>query len=384
MTLNQKQLKRVEDEINADIERGDYDGVHMIVAQHGEIEYETVTGYAERATERKLKEDDIFRPLSLSKGFTNGLIYRALSEGKLTLATRVIDIIPEFLGNDPFHMLRKDQINLGHLLSHRSGMPATPNPGVGPDQFTNLSTVIKALGSVDVIHDPGTRVNYSPSINHALMGEMARRVYGYDSFGKLAQDFIFEPLGMEDTAFGLPKEKRDRAIPIKVYLDGGFLQPEDIEVFNDIIDENAEMPWVGSTTTARDVFQWVELLRRKGELNGDYLIAPKVVERVGKVHTGDLMNDLYGMVNQERGWEPPKGNIGLGVIINGDGTAPNFFGPFTSPNAYGNNGAGSTLYWVDPDNDVTFTFLSAGVMDEGDNVERFLKISSMVSAAIVS
>ncbi len=384
MALNQKQLKRVEDEIKADIDRGDYDGVHMIVAQHGEIELETVYGYAERATERPLKEDDIFRPLSLSKGYTNGLIYRALGEGKLTLGTRVIDVIPEFLGTNQFHMLRKDQINLGHLLTHRSGMPATPLPGVDQDRMADLSAVIEGLGSVDVIHDPGTRVNYSPAINHALMGEMARRVYGYGSFAKLAQDLIFEPLGMRDTAFGLPVDKRDRAVPIKVYLEGGFLRPEDIEVFNDLIDENAEMPWVGSTTTARDVFAWVELLRRKGELDGDYLISPKVIERAGRIHTGELMNDLYGMVNHERGWELPKGNIGLGVIVNGDGIAPNFFGPFTSPNAYGNNGAGSTLYWIDPDNDVTFTFLSAGVLDEGDNVERFLKISSMVSAAIVS
>lgn len=61
----------------------------------------------------------------------------------------------------------------------------------------------------------------------------------------------------------------------------------------------------------------------------------------------------------------------------------NFFGPFTSPNAFGNNGAGSTLFWVDPDNQVSFVFLSAGVMDEAKNVERFQRISTMISAAIV-
>lgn len=384
MPFNPTALQRLEDEINRDIDNGDYDGVNVIVAQGGDIALQGTYGFAERATDRPSRPDDVYRILSLTKGFTNALAYRALGEGKLALSTRVIDVIPEFLGVDPFHMLRKDRINLGHLLTHRSGMPATPNPGLGPDEFGVLADVIQALGSVDVIHDPGTQVNYSPSINHALIGEMVRRVYGYEHFRDLARDLIFEPLGMKDTAFGLPAEHRDRAVPLKVYVpEGGFLAPEDIECLNDYITEDAEMPWVGATSTAEDVFKFAEMLRRQGEVDGEQLIAPAVLEQATSLQTGDLMNDLYTMVNNERGWEAPKGNIGLGFILSDAGTAPNFFGPFTSAGAFGNNGAGSTLFWVDPVRDVTFVFLSAGVMDEGLNVGRFQKLSTMVSAAVV-
>lgn len=384
MAFNPAALQRIEDEINRDIENGGYDGVNVVIAQGGDIALQGTYGFAERATQRPTRRDDVYRILSLTKGFTNALAYRALGEGKLALSTRVIDLIPEFLGTDPFHMLRKDKINLGHLLTHRSGMPATPNPGVGPEEFGVLSDVVQALGNVDVIHEPGTQVNYSPSINHALIGEMVRRAYGYEHFRDLARDLIFEPLGMNDTSFGLPQEREDRAVPIKVYVSPeGFLAPEDIECLNDYITDDAEMPWVGATSTVDDVFKFAELFRRNGEIDGEQIIAPAVIEQATTLQTGDMMNDLYTMVNSERGWEAPKGNIGLGFILSGTGTAPNFFGPFTSPSAFGNNGAGSTLFWVDPERDVTFVFLSSGVLDEADNVARFQKISTMVSAAIV-
>ncbi|QGU03437.1 serine hydrolase domain-containing protein [Corynebacterium comes] len=384
MAFNPAQLKRIEETIQADIDRGDYDGVNVIIAQHGEIALQGTYGFAERATGRPSQQDDIYRILSLTKAFTNALAYRALGEGKLALSTRVIDIIPEFLGTDPFHMLRKDRINLWNLLTHTSGMPATPNPGLPLTECRLLPDVAKALGSVDVVHDPGTQVNYSPAINHALIGEMVRRAYGHDSFRDMAREMIFEPLGMKDTAFGLPKQNQDRAVPIKAYVDEeGFLRPEDIEGLNEVITEDAELPWVGATSTVDDVFKFVEMLRRKGEVNGEQLIAPTVIEQATTLQTGDMMNDLYTMVNTQMGWEAPKGNIGLGVILSGTGPVPNFFGPFTSPEAFGNNGAGSTLFWVDPVLDVTFVFLSAGVMDEGLNVARFQKLSTMVSAAVV-
>ena len=384
MALNQKALKRLEDEINADIERGDYDGVNVIVAQGGEVGLRGTYGFAERATERPTRQDDVYRILSMSKAFTNTLAYRALGEGKLALSTRVVDVIPEFFGHDRFRAVRKDRINLAHLLTHRSGMPATPDPGLPADKFGVLADVIEALGSVDVVNEPGTNLNYAPSINHALMGEMVRRAYGYEHFRDLARDLVFKPLGMKDTAFGLPAERADRAVPLKVYVpEDGWLAPEDIECLNDYITEDAEMPWVGGTSTVDDIFAFAELFRRKGELDGDHLVAPAIVEAATTLQTGDMPNDLYSGIAAMRGWEAPAGNFGLGFSLSGTGTAPNFFGPFTSPRTFGNYGAGSTLFWVDPERDLTFVFLSSGVMDEGDNVARFQKLSTLAVAAVV-
>src|SRR5690625_5994193 len=114
MTMNSKALARLEEEINCDIERGDYDGVNLIVARHGEIALQGTYGYAERATQRPTKRDAVYRILSMSKAITNTLAYRALSEGKLELSTSVVAIIPEFISTEPFRAVRADNTHLAH------------------------------------------------------------------------------------------------------------------------------------------------------------------------------------------------------------------------------------------------------------------------------
>ncbi|QAY59527.1 class A beta-lactamase-related serine hydrolase [Microbacterium protaetiae] len=380
--VDPRALERFVAEIVSDIERGAYDGVHVILARGGQKVLDTTVGWAERATGRELQPNDVFRVLSLTKAFTNLMALRAVSEGRLALSTRVVDLIPEFFGTDPFHMLRKDRINLVHLFTHRSGLPPTPNPGLGPDRFGVLADVIEALSRVDVLFEPGENLNYAPAINHALMGEMVRRAYGAESFGELAQTLLFRPLGMDDTSFGLPADRADRAVPLKAYLpEGGFLQPADIEGLNEAITPDAEIPWVGSVSTADDVHAFAEWLRRRGEKDGQHLVAPAILDQATTLQTGDMPNDLYAQMARERGWEIPKGNFGLGFSLSGAGTAPNFFGPFTSPRTHGNYGAGSSLFWIDPERDFTFTFLSAGVMEESENVARFQKLSTMAIAA---
>jgi CubicO group peptidase (beta-lactamase class C family) len=378
--IDERALQRLTDEIRSDIDQRRYDGVNIMVARHGDVVLDETIGFAERATGRVLARDDVFRVLSLTKGFTNAVVYRALGEGKLRLSTRVVDLIPEFIGEDPFLAVRKDRINLVHLLTHRSGMAPTPDPGVGRERYGDPAAVIDGLTRVPVLYEPGAVLNYSPAINHALMAEMARRAYGAPTFRQLAHDLLFDPLGMHDTTFGLPQRLAERAVPLKAYLpEGGFLGPSDIECLNDYITEDAVMPWVGSVSTVADVHTFAEFLRRRGEVDGEQLIPQAILEQATTLQTGDMPNDLYATIARARGWEIPKGNFGLGFSLSGHDNAPSFFGPFTSPRTHGNYGAGSSLFWVDPISGITLSFLSAGVMDEGDNVARFEKISTLVA-----
>ncbi|MFB6784584.1 serine hydrolase domain-containing protein [Streptomyces sp. NPDC056352] len=380
-------LEVLDDTIRADIENGAYHGANIIVARHGEIALRGTYGLADVETGRPTRRDDVYRILSMSKGFTNALVFRALSEGRLMLSTRVVDLIPEFFGSEPFRAARKDRINLAHLLTHRAGMPATPNPGLGPDGFAVLADVIEALAGVDVVHEPGTNLNYSAAINHALMGEMARRAYGATSFRELMREKVFEPVGMAHTRFGMPEEWRDLGVPLKVIVaNDSWLKPEDIECLNGVIDrDDAEMPWVGAVSTIDDVFAFTEMLRNKGRTaSAEQLIAEPVLDFAVTNQTGDQINDLYGMVAAARKWDLPPGNMGLGLALAGTGTHARFFGPFVSPGTFGSYGAGSSLLWVDPVSGMSFCFLSSGVMDEGDNVARFQKLSSIAASAATS
>jgi CubicO group peptidase (beta-lactamase class C family) len=381
--LNAETIGLLEQTIRNDIGAGDYDGARVIVARHGEVALDATLGWADRAAGRAMEPDSIFRVLSLTKAFTNALVYQALGDGRLALSTRVVDIIPEFYGGDRFRAGRKDRVNLGHLLTHRSGMPATPEP-LPNAQLGSLKDVIAAICELDVIHEPGTNLTYSPAVNHALMGEMLRRVYGADSFRDLAEKNLFSPLGLKDTRFGPLEDWKDRMVPLKAYIpDSGWLSAKDIEVLDDVINEDAEMPWVGSASSAADVFTFAEMIRRRGAHEGRQLIAPAVLDAATTLQTGEMTNDLYAMIARMRGWEEPPGNFGLGFSLSGTGTHPSFFGPFTSPRTHGNYGAGSTLFWIDPERDMTFVCLTAGVMDEGENVLRFQKLSTIAASAVL-
>jgi CubicO group peptidase (beta-lactamase class C family) len=381
--LDSAALARLQAAIEADVEAGSYDGANIIVSRHGEVGLNASIGFADRKTGRAAADTDVYRVLSLSKAYTNALVLQAIDRGQLALTTRVVDVIPEFFGRDRFRMGRKDRVNLAHLLTHRAGLVVSPTP-VPYEDLGDLDKVIDAICQLDVVGEPGTTLNYSPALNHALMGEMVRRVTGADSVRDLMQRELFTPLGMTSSALGAPRSWADRYVPLKAsYPEGGWLSAHDVEVMDEVISEDAQLPWVGAVSTASDVHRFAEMLRRQGELDGARVLSPAILDLATTLHTGDLPNDLYRMLAEARGWDVPPGNFGLGFALRGTGTHATFFGATTSPRTHGNYGAGSTLFWVDPARQLTFVCLTAGVMEESENVLRFQRLSSMAAAAAV-
>ncbi len=382
--MNTRQLARLTSAVEADIAKGVYHGAVMLLARHGEVVLDVSLGSTDVSTGRSALPDDVFRVLSVSKALTNTLVYNAIDRGLLALNTRVVDVIPEFVGPDRFLAANKDRVTVGHLLSHRAGLVVTPEP-LPYRQLGDLNKVIAAICELPLAAEPGTVVNYSPALNHALLGEMARRVNGHARFADCLQREVLDPLGMSDTAFGLPERLTGRVVPIRaMFGDEGWLTSADLEILNDVIVGTAEMPWVGAVSTARDLFRLAEMYRRMGQdENGEPVLSRAVIEKVTQVQTGDQPNDLYRRIAHARGWEVGPGFLGFGFQLSGTGVAPSMFGTLTSPGTFGNYGAGSSLFWVDPARDVTFVCLTAGAMAEGDNVLRFQRLSDLAIAAAV-
>ena len=380
--LDGEALERLTAAIEADIDAGTYDGAVVMLARHGEVALHEAIGWADRDAGRAARTDDVFRVLSLTKAFTNTLILRAISRGELSTATRVVDVIPEFGGSDRFRRARKERITVGHLLTHRSGLPLTPTP-VPYEQLGNLDVTLDAIYELEPVSEPGGPVNYSPALNHALMGEILRRLSGDGiPMRELMQRDLFEPLGMTSTALGAPRAWADRLVPLKArFTAAGWLTEHDVEVLNDVITEEAEMPWVGGVTTAEDVFRLAEMLRRGGEYDGVRFIAPAVLDLATRNHTGAAPNELYARLAVANGWEVLPAFIGLGFMLAGEGLAPAMYGTFTSPRTFGNYGAGSTIFWVDPERDLTLVILTAGVLSHAPNIQRFHRLSDMAVAA---
>ena len=94
-------------------------------------------------------------------------------------------------------------------------------------------------------------------------------------------------------------------------------------------------------------------------------------------------NDIFDYAREMRGWPDWPAYIGLTFFLRGEGIFPTPMGHTTSPRTYSGQGAGSTPFWVDPERDLTFVILTAGLLEDGDSMLRFQRLSDLVVAAAV-
>ncbi|MES2627195.1 MAG: serine hydrolase domain-containing protein [Pseudomonadota bacterium] len=376
--LDVDRLQHLREVIAADIAADKYFGAVISVARNGKPALQEAFGYADGAHQRRLNTDSVFSLFSLTKAFTTVLTLRAIELGQFALTTRVVEIIPEFCGG------QREKITFFHLLTHTSGLPALwiPKPGMYIDRLDEIiAAICENIRSVEV---PGQKVHYSPLFNHALMGEAVRRCDPKGrSYRQLLQDEVLTPLGMKDTAIGMRPDLRERHIfpdfrgkPPQEHLGRSNLGPQGA-----FLEEHAEMPWVGGISSMPDLFLFSEMLRCGGTLNGARILSPAMIDMATRNWTGDKPNELYKAVAINHGWEPYPGYIGLGFCMRGEAMCPGLFGTLTTPRTFGNYGSGSTLFWVDPELDLSFVCVSAGIMQQAQNIERFQRLSDIVVSA---
>ena len=361
-----------------DIRRGRYFGAVIKVARGGEPGLHEAFGDEGGPGTPPLSVDSVFSIFSVTKAITNVLTFQAIEQGRLALTTKISEVIPEFSGG------LREQITVFDLLTHSSGLPSVFNakPGLPID---DLDTVVKAIcENVHAVGFPQERVDYSPMAHHALLGEAVRRT---DPKGRAYRDIarqdVFEPLQMKDTSIGRRADLKDRHVlpnfrghaPME-HLSARVPGPQGA-----FEDEAAEMPWVGAVATTRDLFRFAEALRLGGTLEGATVVSPAMLELATRNWTGDKPNELYKSMAHRRGWRPYPAYMGLGFALRGPGVHHALYGTLASPETFGNYGAGSALFWIDPRREITFAFLSAGVMNGAENIERFQRISDIVIAA---
>jgi CubicO group peptidase (beta-lactamase class C family) len=376
----QDRLDHLKSVIEADVAAGAYYGAVLRVARHGVPGFDEAIGFADSDKKKPLSADNVFSIFSTSKAFTNILILRAIEQGRFALTTKISDVLPEFAGEP------RNRATFFHLLSHMSGLPGIwmPRPDMYLDRLDELfEAVVKSVhGTVE----PGTRCDYSPLANHVLMGEALRRT---DPQGRRFRDILredlFEPLGMRNTSMGLRADLNDRhvrpdmrgTVPIK-HLSRTL--PGDHALFE---DPDVEAPHVGCASTVPDLSRFAEMLRRGGELDGVRILSPRTIQMARQVWTQDYPNELYRTVHRRMGWEEMPAYMGLGFNVRGTKIGHHQLGTLTSPETFGNYGAGSALFWVDPALDVSFACLTAGVMTQAANIERFQKLSDLVVSACI-
>ena len=377
--FDRKRLERAARVIDADVEREMCDGGAICVTRHGRVALFEHRGFADRAAGRQLSADDVFVSMSIGKQFTNAIVLGRVERGELSLQMSVCELIPEFSTRG------KDRIQLHHLLSHTSGLMSGV-PMLPPDQLANIEAfaMFAARSTPEAL--AGDRVNYSILAAHSVMAEMVKRADGGTrSFTRILAEDLFEPLGMKDTWLGGRPDLVARTCPVVArFSEPGLFEAQEIEGMALLLHmEGAELPAGGYLTTLNDVSRFAEMLRRGGELDGARVLSPAMIEYASRNHTGLKPNEILNYTVSTRGWSTFPASIGLGFFTRGEGVVPGPFGNLNSSRAFGGWGAGSTAFWIDPQYDMTFSFLSTGLMEDSRHIERVSRLSDIVIAALV-
>jgi CubicO group peptidase (beta-lactamase class C family) len=369
-------LKRVVEE---DTANGLYDGAAFVVAREGTIVMHEAIGHSDLAKRRKAKTDDVFFIMSITKQFTAVRVLMAIEEGKFTLTTPIKEVLPEF------GIKGKQNITVAHVLTHTSGLNTEIPFGLPMEKLANIEAIVAALSNERVLYLPGSMVTYNPVMAHALVAAMVqRRDEKQRPFREILAQDVFAPLGMQDTALGLPDRLRPRIVPVLVRdTTPGLFDPLLIEGMNYIVGEDTELPSGGAVSTVHNVFLFAEMMRQGGQLNGRRLLSPETVKLATTNQTGELPNHLMDYMREMYGWPEIPAYIGLTFFVRGTGLFPTPLGLNTSPRTFGGLGAGSTVFWVDPERALTYVFLSAGLMEEGNSIVRHQRLADMVVASVV-
>jgi len=377
--LNAERLQHLKSVIEDDIAKDLYFGGAMIVARHGEIGFYEAFGHADSKKTIPVKKDSVFSLFSVTKSFTNVLVLRAIEMGQFAFHTKIKDVVPEFAGKG------RDDITVLHLLTHSSGMPPiyTPNEGMYIDVLKDM--VMAICERVAAEHRPNEVVAYSALVSHAMLGYMLVKT---DPKGRRWRDIMNEdllfPLGLNDTSVGRRRDLKERHLvpEFRGNSPTQHLGHSDLGPNGAFEEEDAEMPWVGNVSTALDMYRLAEMLRQGGTGNGVRILSPRIVEMARRNWTGEKPNEVFKKLCLERGWPVIPAYIGLGFPLRGETVGVNLYGSLTSPATMGGYGAGTTIWWVDPELDLTFIGLMTGVMNADANYLRWRRLSDIaVSAA---
>ena len=247
-----------------------------------------------------------------------------------------------------------------------------------------MDEMTRLISAQQIAHSPGARVIYNPFASFGILGEVVRRLDGSGRpFRQIAREQIFEPLGMVDSSFGLRLD-HPRRVPVRMAeATPGAADVAVMESLNDLVDESFELPAGMAFGTIRDVFVWTEMLRLRGSREGVRFLSSSMVDYAFANHTGDRVNEFWDFNLEARGLAPFPANFTYGGgYVRGEGDHLSPFGFTASPPTFGSVGSGSTMWMVDPVRDLTFVFLSSGLLEGLNHFLRLRRLADLALAAV--
>lgn len=340
--MSDERLARIDSMCIEAINDNQVPGIVALVARKGKIVYYKSFGKSDNKSGRDLKKDDIFRIASQTKAITATAVMMLWEEGKFQLDDPISKYIPEFKNAQLLDTLLEDgtyktkkadkEITIRHLLTHTSGLgygmidadkrfgKIYSRAGV-TDLFTienkTIGDNIKKLAKLPLHNNPGEKFIYCEGLD--VLGYFIEIISGMP-LDKFYRTRIFDPLGMDDTWFYLPKDKKNRLVSVQKKENDKWVKFPTTFYDPDYPIKGAKRYFSGGaglSSTAKDYAMFLQMYLNGGELNGIRLLSRTTVQFMMSNQTGNLFPEpgvYYGLafsvVNQEGQNMGGKGSIG--------------------------------------------------------------------------
>ncbi|WP_165922104.1 serine hydrolase domain-containing protein [Pseudonocardia endophytica] len=372
-------LQRLHDALDADVTEGTYDGALVAVGRNGQLAALEEVGYFDRQTQQPIKQTDLLLTMSVNKQFLNVVALSFVERGLLQLTQPIVEVLPEF------GQRGKNRVALWHVLTHTSGVFSGVAP-LPPEDLAQYQKWAEYVSGTAPESEPGTQVIYSLLGAHAVLASVLVAVDpDKRTLRQVLQDELFDPVGMADTSLGPSGDGRPIAPVVQRYSrPSGIFHAAEIEAVGGLITaEGTEMPGGGGITSIHDLWRFAEMLRAGGVAGENRILSPATIDLATRNWTGDKVNSLFNYAVDIRNWQPWPATVGLGFFVRGEALTPGPLPNLASSRSYGGWGAGSTIFWVDPERDLTFAMLTTGILEDTDHIVRCQKLSDLVLAAVV-
>jgi CubicO group peptidase (beta-lactamase class C family) len=226
--------------------------------------------------------------------------------------------------------------------------------GIGRDKSPNLQDTVDKLAELPLEFSPGTAWNYSHSTD--VVGHLIEVISG-QRLDDYLQKQIFEPLGMTDTAFWVRPDQASRFAsnygPAKIGAEVMLVDDAATSVY--LTPPTFLSGGGGLVSTAGDYLRFCRMLLGNGRLDDARIIGRKTLELMTTNHIAGNRSIYDVGASGEYRMSYVGNGFGLGFAVS-LGTAKNQVS--TTSGEYYWSGAASTLFWIDPVEDLAVVFMT--------------------------
>ncbi|MFJ9737479.1 serine hydrolase domain-containing protein [Streptomyces sp. NPDC101166] len=394
--LDAKALDRLDRYVAHHVDGGRLPGFLMAVARGGRVAHLTTHGRRDIAAGLPVEADTLYRIYSMTKPVTSVAALTLVEDGSLSLDDPVADHLPAFAdqrvyvsgsGADLTTRPAGQPLLVRHLMTHTAGLTfafyhchpvdalyreAGLDSAVLPG--SDLAGTVEAYARLPLQFEPGTQWNYSVATN--VLGRVIEVVSGRPLDEFLAER-VFGPLAMPDAGFQVTDEQAERLAELYGDTDSGAIQPIPglpLSGRPRFLSGSG-----GMVASAYDIHRFMEMLRRRGELDGVRLLRPETVDLMTRNHLpggADLRTVGSRPAHDEPGNDGVGFGLGVSVVIDPSRTqAPAGLGTF------GWSGVATTTFWVDPSRDLTVQFLTQ--LRPRKSLKLYPELKRLVHEAVV-